>query len=104
VIAVDDALFETEVLASERPVVLLFTAPWCHPCKKIEPILAALAEEHGLLFAELDVDANLRTPSRYGVLSLPTTTLFVAGEPVATVAGAQRRERFERAFLPLLPP
>lgn len=100
---VDDASFETEVLGSERPVVVLFTAPWCHPCTKVEPILAALAEEHGLRFVELDVDANLRTPSRYGVLSLPTAMLFVAGEPVATVAGAQRRARFDRAFLPLLP-
>jgi thioredoxin 1 len=100
---VDDASFEAEVLRSERPVLVEFTAPWCHPCTTIEPVLAALAEEHGLRFVKLDVDANLRTPSRYGVLSLPTTTLFVAGAPVATVAGAQRRERFERTFVPLLP-
>jgi thioredoxin 1 len=103
VTSVDDGSFEAEVLRSERPVVVEFTAPWCRPCERIEPLLAALAEEHGLRFVKLDVDANVRTAARYGVLSLPTTALFVAGEAVAVVAGAQRRERFERAFLPLLP-
>ena len=49
-----------------------------------------------------NVDENLRVPSRYGVLSLPTVTLFAGGEPKATVYGAQPRTRFERDFTPYL--
>ena len=65
------------------PVLVDFTAPWCRPCRAIEPILDELAAEHEgrLRLVRLDVDANLRTPSRYGVLSLPTVIVFVAGEP-----------------------
>ncbi|HWH05358.1 MAG TPA: thioredoxin domain-containing protein, partial [Gaiellaceae bacterium] len=54
--------------------------------------------EHGLALVSLDIDANLATPSRYGVLSVPTTILFAGGEARATVVGAQPRRRFERAF------
>ncbi len=50
----------------------------------------------------MNVDENLATPSRYGVLSLPTVTLFVGGEPAETIHGAHPRSRYERAFAPLL--
>ena len=58
-----------------------FWAPWCKPCKAIEPILEALAAEHGLGLVRLNIDEHLGVPSRYGVLSLPTVILFEGGEP-----------------------
>jgi thioredoxin 1 len=96
--AVTDASFEADVLAADGPVLVEFGAPWCKPCEAIEPVLEALAAEHGLGLVSLDIDANLGTPSRYGVLSLPTVILFESGEPRATVVDARPRKHFERAF------
>lgn len=101
---VTDATFADEVLAAARPVIVEFTAPWCKPCRAIEPILAELAQELGerARVVALDVDVNLATPSRYGVLTVPTVTLFSGGEPCASVLGAQPKRRFVEAFAPYL--
>ena len=95
-----DATFEREVLDAELPVLVDFTAPWCKPCRAIEPFLEELGRENEgrLALVRLDIDANLGIPSRYGVLSLPTVMLFVAGEPVETITapsheGAMPRRR-----------
>ena len=99
VLDVTDATFATEVLESGVPVLVEFTAPWCRPCKAIEPFLSEIGSEHGgrLRLARLDIDVNLGVPARYGVLSLPTVMIFVAGEPVEVVNGAQPRRRYADA-------
>jgi len=99
---VTDATFATEVLASPVPVIVDFWAPWCKPCEAIEPHLRALAEEWEgrVRLVRLNVDQNLAVSGRYGVLSLPTVILFSAGEPKATVYGAQPRTRYDRDFAP----
>ena len=99
-----DATFEGDVLASELPVVVEFTAPWCRPCHAIEPFLAELGREHEgrLRVVRLDIDANLRIPARFGVLSLPTVILFSGGEPVEVIHGAQPRRRYAEAVARLL--
>ena len=99
-----DANFEAEVLGSDLPVLVEFTAPWCRPCHAIEPFLADLGREHEgrLRVVRLDIDANLRVPSRYGVLSLPTVMLFTGGEPVEVIHGAQARSRYADAVSRLL--
>ena len=95
---VTDATFEAEVLGSDGPAIVDFWAPWCKPCDAIEPLLEAIAAEHGVPLLRLNVDVNAGVPSRYGVLSLPTVILFAGGEPRATVLGARSRAHFERAF------
>jgi thioredoxin 1 len=102
---VTDATFADEVLASPLPVIVEFTAPWCKPCRAIEPILEDLATELAgrARVVALDIDENLATPSRYGVLTVPTVTLFTDGEPRASVLGAQPRRRFVEAFAGYLP-
>ncbi len=97
---VTDATFETEVLQAESPVVVDFWAPWCGPCHAVEPVLAALAEEHEgrVEFVKLDIDQNLQTASRYEVLSIPTAILFEGGEPRETVVGARPRSYYEQAW------
>jgi thioredoxin 1 len=101
---VTDTTFEAEVLHAEGATIVDFWAPWCKPCAAIEPILEALAADHGLGLVRLNIDEHLGVPSRYGVLSLPTVILFAAGEAKATVVGARPRNHFERAFADWLPP
>jgi hypothetical protein len=65
---VTDASFEEEVLRRGGATIVDFWAPWCKPCKAIEPILEALAADHGLGLVRLDIDEHIGVPSRYGVL------------------------------------
>lgn len=101
---VTDASFDAEVVNATGPVIVEFTAPWCKPCRAIEPILAELEGELAgrARMVALDIDDNLATPSRYGVLTVPTVMLFSAGEPRATVLGAQPKRKFVDAFAPHL--
>jgi thioredoxin 1 len=106
VIDVTDGTFAREVLARDTAVLVDFWAPWCRPCAAIEPILVELARSSNgsLALVRLDVDANLRTPSAYGVLSLPTVIVFDGGEPVQTILGARSRRYYARALAPWLGP
>lgn len=95
VISVTDATFADEVLNSDIPVLVDFTADWCPPCRMIAPVLAEMAvEEAGRLkIVQLDVDENPRTQSAYGVLSMPTLMVFRNGEPVKSMVGARPKRR-----------
>jgi thioredoxin 1 len=101
---VTDATFADEVLASRMPVIVDFWAPWCKPCDAIELHLREIAESRGaaVRLVRLNVDENLAVPGRYGVLSLPTVTLFRDGEASVTVYGAHSRRHYEQAFAPFL--
>lgn len=97
---VTDATFASDVLSSEIPVIVEFGAPWCRPCKAIEPALVAIAGASAgrARLVKLDIDSNLGTPSRYGILSVPTVILFVAGEAKETLVGPKSKSRYQRAF------
>ncbi len=101
---ISDAGFDEEVLASPVPVIVEFGAPWCRPCRAIEPALEEIAAgaQGRLRLVKVDIDTNLRTPSRYGVLSVPTVILFVGGEPREILVGAQSKSKLERTFAPYL--
>jgi thioredoxin 1 len=100
VLELTDCTFEREVLQARTPVVVDFWAPWCGPCRAVEPVLRQLEDEHGdrVKFAKLDIDENLQTASRYDVLSIPTVILFEGGEPRDTVIGARPRSHYEQAW------
>lgn len=91
---VTDATFADEVLSSDTPVLVDFTAAWCGPCRMIDPVLGEIAsEESRFRIVSLDVDANPETTAAYGVLSMPTLMLFRAGEPVKSLVGARPKRR-----------
>jgi len=87
---VGDDTFEEEVIKSEVPVLVDFWADWCAPCKIIAPIVEQLASEYDgkVKFAKLDVDANPKTATAYGIRGIPTLLIFKSGSPVDQVVGA----------------
>jgi thioredoxin 1 len=97
---VTDASFQREVLESEGPVVVDFWAPWCGPCHAVEPVLNDLERQHEgrVEFVKLNIDENVKTASRYAVLSIPTVILFDGGEPRETVIGARPRSQYEQVL------
>ena len=88
--AVTTSTFDTEVLASEQPVIVDFWAEWCGPCRMIAPILDEIAKEYAgrLSVAKLNVDENQQTPQKFGVRGIPTLMLFKNGNIEATKVGA----------------
>jgi len=103
---ITDETFEVEVLQADKPVVIDFWAPWCGPCKAVEPVLADLAEQHAgrVEFTKMNIDENPVVASRYGVLAIPTAILFEGGEAHETVVGARNRSHYEQAWADWLSP
>ena len=95
-----DASFDSDVLKSDKPVLVDYWAEWCGPCKSIAPILEAVAKEYGgrLKIAKINVDENQSTPAKFGIRGIPTLMLFKGGELAATKVGALSKAQLT-AFL-----
>ncbi len=100
VVEFTDSNFESEVLSSEVPVLVDFTAVWCGPCKAIAPTIEKLAGEYEgrIKIGKLDIDHNPKTPAKFHVRAVPTLIVFKDGKAVNQVVGAVN-ERKMRAML-----
>jgi thioredoxin 1 len=90
-----DNSFDEEIMNSETPVLVDFWAEWCGPCKLVAPILDEIAEEKSgsMRLAKLNIDDNIRTAQRFGVMSIPTMILFKNGEEVRRIVGAMGKSK-----------
>ncbi len=94
---INDTNFETEVLKSEKPVLVDFFAVWCGPCRQMLPIVTELSEEMAdkLKIVKLDVDEAAGTAEKYEIQSIPTMILFKDGQVKATRNGASTKAELE---------
>ena len=88
---VTDASFASDVLSSDKPVLVDFWADWCGPCKMVAPVLEEIAAEHGgkLTVAKVNIDENPELARQYRILSIPTMKVFSGGQVVQEIVGAR---------------
>jgi thioredoxin len=98
--SVTDATFADDVLASPRPVIVEYWAPWCGPCRMVGPVLEAIAGEYEgkVDVVKLNTDENPESMHAYGVMAVPTINLFSGGEVVKQVIGARSKASLLREF------
>ena len=95
VLEVSNDNFESEVVKSEKPVLVDFWAEWCGPCKQIAPVVEEIAGEHSdkLKVCKMDVDANRETAVQFGIRSIPTLLIFKNGEVAGSQIGAISKQQ-----------
>ncbi len=95
VLEVSNDNFESEVVNSEKPVLVDFWAEWCGPCKQIAPVVEEIAGEHSdkLKVCKMDVDANRETAMQFGIRSIPTLLIFKNGEVAGSQIGAVSKQQ-----------
>jgi thioredoxin 1 len=95
---VTDSGFESEVLQSDKPVLVDFWAAWCAPCRMLAPTVEAVAEKYAgnARVVKLNVDENPATSQRYGIKGIPTLILFKNGKEEERVVGATSKEAISR--------
>ena len=97
IVTLTDDNFESEVNASEKPVLVDYWAEWCGPCKQIGPSLEEISDEMSekVIVAKLNIDENPQAAGKYGVKGIPTLMLFKDGEIISTKVGALPKSKIK---------
>lgn len=98
VMDVSEKDFDSEVLKSDKPVVVDVWATWCGPCRMFGPIIDEVAKEYEgkVKFVKVDADENQAIGEKYGIMSIPTTLLIVKGQLKAQSVGAIPKEALKK--------
>ena len=100
VLDIDDNSFESEVLQSDKPVLVEFWAPWCGPCKAIGPMIEELVGTFGdkVKFTKCNVDDNPVTPGKFNIKAIPTLIFFNQGNVVEQIVGMVAKTKLEKVI------
>lgn len=96
----DTASFESDVIKSDKPVVVDFWAEWCGPCRTLGPILEEVAKEVGekANVLKVNVDDNPDLAQRFGIRGIPTMIFFKNGQATKTLVGVQPKEEIKKTL------
>lgn len=97
---ITDSNFESDVLETDKTVLVDFWAEWCGPCRMIAPSVEAVAEEYNgrAEVYKMNVDENPNVPQRFGIRGIPTLIVFKEGEEKERIVGAVTREAISKAL------
>ena len=102
---INEADFDSEVIDSNLPVLVDFSAVWCGPCKMLDPIVDELAQDWQgkVKVVRIDIDHNPNTTIKYQVMGVPTLMLFKDGTPVERLSGYMPKNKILSKLAPVLP-
>jgi len=98
ILNLNDAIFDSEVLKSEIPVLVDFWAPWCGPCRILAPLVQEISNSYTgrIKVGKINVDENHETTMKYGIRSIPTIIIFKDGHALEQIIGAVPKTEIER--------
>ena len=97
IIEITDQNFKTEVLDSEKVVLVDFWAPWCGPCRMVGPVIEQVAEnmDGKMKFGKLNTDENQKTAMDFQIMAIPTLLIFKDGKEIDRIIGFKSKDQLE---------
>ena len=100
IVELNDASFDSEVISSDKPVLVDFWAPWCGPCKALGPVIDEISNDFvdKVKVGKVNVDENPEISMKFGIRSIPTLLVFKNGEVQEQIIGAVPKSEIEKAL------